>query len=159
MPRWHDTARTILDVIEAGYSEGGTALPARRYVSPGAPAYDCDQVTVHLVRTYSYEGRVTVEVPAPVGDRDAHTLALRAGVYEITIVRCLPPPAPSGAPPAAARLEEAAVVILDDAERVPLLLAAAAQAMALNAVALGGWTSIGGSGGLGGGRMLVTIGV
>lgn len=162
MSRWLDTARAVLAVVEAGYAEGGTPLPARRYVSGHAPAYDCEQVTVHLARTYSYEGRVNVEVPNPIGDRSAHTLGLRAGTYAITIMRCVPvvtsmkgarPVLPQGA-----AIESAAEAILDDAERVPAVLAAAAQTFALNAVSLGAWISVPAQGGLAGGQVQITIG-
>lgn len=161
MSRWLDEARAILAVIEAGYAEGGSPLPVRRYVAGHAPAYDCEQVTVHLVRTFSYDGRVSTEVSAPIGDRSSHTLGLRAGQYAVTIMRAVPTVAKAGARPTlpqASAMEDAAEAILDDAERVPAVLAAGAQGFALNAVSLGAWVSVPAQGGLAGGQVSITVG-
>ena len=47
----YDVAAHVLDVVAAGLTDAGVDVPERRYVAPGPlPAWDCEQLTVALVR-------------------------------------------------------------------------------------------------------------
>ena len=108
-------ADDILDAVTSR-DDTGWALPARRYVSPGAlPAFDCEQVTVTIERVYGYEGDPTVELPSPIVPHVGW--ALRGLVVAITIVRCIHVADSRGTPPTAAELAEDARVLLYDFQR------------------------------------------
>lgn len=85
----------ILDEIITFANEVGWPLPGddapvderRRYVSPGPPPWDCEQVTVHADAQAGHLGAVDLPGSSPM--IDAAGWALRTVVIEVQIVRCL----------------------------------------------------------------------
>ena len=156
--RWWALAGVILATVAAGYDGAGVDLPRRRYRSPGRPVHDCAQVTVHLVRQYTHDGRVTQETTAPVGDRSSHLVALQAASFEVQVVRDVP----GGAqPPPVDQLEAAARLIMGDPQRIKDALSAAYVSGELgtwNGLALGAATVMRPSGLLCGVAVQVAIG-
>lgn len=158
-------ARSVLDAIVAAYAADAVALPDRRLVTPGVPAWDCEGVYVQVERMFAHAGDVTVEALSAVTRTAA--FALRGVGIGVTIVRCVPvvdgdPEWGDAAPPAAAAEEAAAAVILADVVLAQNAIVAAQRAGDLagcNALAFESWSSVGPDGGLAGGVLRFRLGL
>lgn len=118
--RLADTCATLLQVVADGLEGEGITVPERRYVTSGAPAYDCEQLVVALTRLY----------PAiPFQDDPAlpvlRAVLLRAASVAVHLVRCVPTPTQSSrggaALPTAAALDDAGMTLLTDALMMPVV--------------------------------------
>lgn len=154
-------ASSVLAAIESHYSLIGVELPARRYVSDGEPAWDCEQVTVELRRTYPMSGDVRQEVPAL-----ATVEFVRAAEIAVQIVRCAPTVEETiegvATLPSPDAIEESALTKLSDAELVPAALRAGYRDGTLpgcGGVSFVSWRSIGPDGGLTGGETTMRLAI
>lgn len=151
----YDLASDILAAVEDHYLTEGVDLPGRRYVTDGLPAWDCDQVTVRVTRTFGIAGDVRVEAASILGP-----LVLTAADVEVQVVRCAPTVDDSGDPPAPEAIADSAEAVLNDADLVRAALLEAYKAGDLGGcqgAALLGWTPAGPEGGLVGGATLVRL--
>lgn len=96
------------DAIDAG---GLLGAPARQYVSDGLPAFDCEQVTVHLPGLL--EEITSPLSPNPATGSRQVTGRINLVNFVTTVVRCVPVSA-STQPPAAAKIETSARQIYSD---------------------------------------------
>lgn len=109
--RIYDLAEVLLAQVVARH---GADLPARQYVSPGPPPWDCELVAVHCELTAGMGGVVGVQALEPHQQHAAHTM--RYGTFVVTIVRCVP--VGDTALPSTDRLEAAAAQLFGDAQRM-----------------------------------------
>jgi hypothetical protein len=82
--RLWECASKLLDTVANYYREKEEPLPARRFVSPGLPSWECEQVTAYVERTYSGEALDTE------GTGLVDCLVMRHAVIVIEIARCAP---------------------------------------------------------------------
>jgi hypothetical protein len=156
--RLFDLAAAVFDAVVDHFAAAGEPLPDRRYIADGPPSWDCQQLTVHVERTYGTEGNVAAEVLAPVA-----CLVLRGAVVAVEIVRCCPVVDSSGDEviiPPAAEIEETAHQKLRDAVLMTNAIVAAYRAEALpgcHGIAIENWVNSGPQGGLTGGVLRVRI--
>jgi hypothetical protein len=160
--RLYQVADAMLDALVAGFAAESVTLPERQYISAGAPAADCPMLSVHVVRTYAYDGDLAAEVAVARSSHPGH--ALRAAELQVTLLRCVPTVDGELEPiiPTVAEEETAAAEVLADAVLVPAVLRAAAKAGDLpgcGALLMGQWLAIDNSGGLGGGAHTVFAGL
>lgn len=141
----YDTCTALLAAVETHH--GGT-LPARRYVSAGPAAWDCELVAVWCERTYSHDGEVGQELVQSIpGARRT----MRGGLFAVEVVRCAPTPKDSGDPPSVAAEEAAAELVYEDGQRTLNALVAAERDGDLpgcHGVAFADWTVQGPEGAL-----------
>lgn len=147
----YDLAAGALAIIEAAYAEREVAVPARRYVGDGLPAWDCEQLVVWVEQV-------------PVGRADQPELSvddclhLRAALLNIDTVRCAPPMSAKGDAPTVAAIDASAQRVLADpmVQFNALLSAYRAETWsAPKALAFDSWLSLGPDGGFVGGRLTV----
>lgn len=81
-----------LDKVVSIYASYNMPLPGRQYWTLGAPAFDCEQVTVNLVQMYLGEPGNEAALPVPCN-------APRSAVLEIAVVRTTAVPNSQGKPP------------------------------------------------------------
>lgn len=145
-------ADAVLVVVEDFYATNGWPLPGRRLITPGQPAWDCEQVTVHVETVVGHGGDPMIET---VEARLAHpAFAMRAAMIAVSIIRCVPVINDQGYPPHAADEQAAASDILRDAVRVWEAFRLAVRAGDLpgcGAAGFVGWESVGPEGGFAGG--------
>lgn len=104
---------TILESLATQLlTEAADALnpaPTRQFVSHGEPAWDCSQLTVHLVNVH----------PKPFLDPTSAKCAVVAvAVYRIGLVGCVAGPDGKGRPPMAVTLNDEALALLNQAWRL-----------------------------------------
>lgn len=137
-------------------------LPDLQYVTFGEPAWDCDQFTVSIQRTFGMEADVSQETITSVGT----LIAMRAIVLDFQIIRCQPTvdvdtvneielPTPE-------ELEGAAHEIAIDAETMRQVLVAGQMQGNLGAfqgqgLAFENWRALTPAGGYGGGVLTARI--
>lgn len=92
-----EAALNTIPTLAPGY--GGS--PARAFVSIGPPAFDCDQLTVHVGPLG--EGSVAARPPGTSYARVNHVTLVA------TVLRCVPGPDNHGKPPSAAVQQAASV--------------------------------------------------
>lgn len=158
LSRLFDLALALLTAVEDGAAAEGVTLPARRYVAHMLPSADCDQLTVHVERTFGYEGALEAEQLLPQYARAGH--ALRGATYVVQLWRCVPALDDNGNPPTAAALQASAQEIDADAVLLVNSVLAAERAGDLpgcSGVAIENWTPLTASGGLGGGELRVRV--
>lgn len=140
--------------IERHYRSAQIALPDRRLVVPGLPAYDCELLGVHIERVYPFDGSVAQEL---IADEDGGVaFMMRAATVVVYMLRCVPVVTRSGSPPAAKDEEKAAEAILRDPVHLwRSLIEAQAAGTLPGCGGLGweSWESINPDGGLGGGLL------
>lgn len=161
-PSYFVLAGEVLAALEGYYpaAPDGMALPERRYVSAGLPAWDCEQVTVRILRVLTHIGNLVAEVPVVLEDP-----GLRAVDIEIEIVRCCPTVESEGdeiSVPAVEDEDASAQAVLTDAATVEAALFAAIEAGELGgcrSAALLSWTPKGPDGGLVAGTTVFRLGV
>lgn len=151
-------ADACLDAVVAHYIAAGVSLPARQYVANGLPSFDCEQITVFVENTYGIQGSPLAENPAAQLRDAGH--AMRAAVFAITIVRCVPVLDDEGDPPSPADESASAAEIYADATLCLNALVAAEVAGGLpgcGSVAFLQWRNENAQGGLGGGTLRVAV--
>lgn len=121
--------REILERIEAGYENASVPLPARRYVSTGTPAVDCEQVVVVFRQAY-------IGPPGDEAQFPQRCDGPRTASVEVHVTRCIPGPKGSRATaPRAEDIQAAAELQMQDAW---LLLDLAPSTDTWNGMAPGG---------------------
>lgn len=159
--RLFDRAADVLAALELYAAQTSYLLPDRRYVSPGLPAVDCEQVTVHVERTYSFEGDLAAEVLQPHLPRAG--FAARGATIVIQIFRCAPKADTQGTKivlPDVADEEAAALSTYSDAVFVINALLAGeknADLPGCSGLAIENWNSLGPNGGFVGGETRVRV--
>lgn len=151
-------ADAMLAAIVFHYIEEGVDLPARQYVANGLPAFDCEQVTVFCENTVGIQGSPLAEFPSEQFRDAGH--AMRAGIFAVTIIRCVPMLDDDGDPPAVEAEDESAALIYGDAVRALNALIGAEERGDLpgcGSVVFQRWTNENAQGGLGGGTLRVAI--
>jgi hypothetical protein len=156
-----DLATGVIAALEAGYPAAPdvAALPERRYVSDGVPAWDCEQLTVHVVRTFNAALPGGGAAGAPGIPAFGKGPTIRAAEIVVTIVRCSPTIGDDdglneASIPSVEEIEAAALVVLSDAEMIPMLLEEAVRTRQLpscEAITFVSWDGAGPEGGLVGG--------
>jgi hypothetical protein len=161
--RLDDICHAILDAVATGYTTASAALPGRRYVSAGAPAWDCEQVVVHAERVYGQEGDVRAEAPAAYSRHPGHTM--RAVEAIVTIIRCAPAVTRRGqqvVPPTVESEEAVAALVHADMGLVLNSLITAERAGDLpgcNSIAFMQWQAVPVQGDLVGSQQRVRVGL
>lgn len=156
--RIFDIAQACLDAVVAHYITEGVVLPDRQYVSNGLPAFDCEQVTVHVPETFGITGTPLGENPSDQYRDAGH--AMRAGIFAVTIVRCVPTIDDNGQPPAVALEVTASQVIYADAVlslNALIVAEGAGDLPGCGSVVFRSWTNENPQGGFGGGTLRVAI--
>jgi hypothetical protein len=72
--------------VAAYYDFSDVELPARRFVSGGPAAWDCELLAVWADRTFAHAGNVTVEAPALRGAG----LLMQGALFQVELLRCAP---------------------------------------------------------------------
>ena len=165
--RIYAIAEALLAAVEAHYLDPTIAadLPGRRYVANGLPAFDatddgeCDeQLTVFCETTYGIQGSPLLENPeARLADL-GH--AMRAAVFAVTIVRCVPTLSDQGTLPTVEAENESSSLIYEDAVLMLNALLVAERAGDLpgcGSVAFLRWQNENAQGGVGGGTLRVVV--
>lgn len=156
--RIFDIAQACLDAVVAHYLTEAVDLPDRQYVSNGLPAFDCEQITVHVENTFGITGTPLGENPTDQYRDAGH--AMRAGVFAITIIRCVPMLDDDGNAPTVAREVTASQAIYADAVLVLNALIVAegnGDLPGCGAIVFRSWTNENPQGGYGGGTLRVSI--
>lgn len=154
-------AKAVLAAVVDGYAAESVALPARQFVSPGLPAWDCDILAVQATRTFGHAGNVAAEIIDPQTPSAGH--AMRGVALDVHLIRCVPTTHDDGtniSVPSVIEEEAAAEVILTDAQLLLNVLVAAQRAGDLpgcSGLAFEQWRNLGPSGGLGGGVLTVRV--
>lgn len=122
--RLADTAAALLQVAADGLVAAGRTPPERQYVTSGAPAYDCEQLVVALVRLYP--GVPFQDDPSlPV----LRCVLLRSATFAVHLVRCIPTLKEGvrggSTMPAAADLDASGMDLLTDALVLPKVVVGA----------------------------------
>lgn len=143
--------RALRDVVVQYYATEGLDLPSRRYVSPGVPAWDCDQFVVYVERNTS--GTVNAEDTSAID-----CLVVRSATIVAEIARCVPKVEQAGdqvVVPTPEEEEAAAELVLTD----PMALVNAAvqgyrdgSLAGCKGLAVVEWEALGPDGGFAGGR-------
>lgn len=87
----------LLEAVTAITAAGASPPPERQYVAHGAVAWDCEQVSVHLLHLR----------PKLVDPRSERCAILHVATMQVTLLRCHPTAGDRGTPPTAAVLTEA----------------------------------------------------
>lgn len=148
----------LLDAVVAYYAEQNVTLPDRRYVANGLPAIDCEQLTVFCESTVGITGTPLGENPTEWFRDAGH--AMRAGIFAVTLNRCVPVLDDDGDPPPVTDEDTSSAEIYGDAVMVLNALIAAEEAGQLpehGSIVFRGWTNDNAEGGIGGGTLRVSI--
>lgn len=139
------------------YAARGVTLPARRLVTPGLPAWDCELLAVQAESLIPFDGDVLLGTSS--SREAAPAFQMRAVNLGITVARCTPLSDDGEAP--AAQLEEAtAKIVLTDAGLCWNALVAAQAAERIpccGSLGFLSWTALGPEGGLVGGLLRVAV--
>jgi hypothetical protein len=76
-------AQSILDAVVSVFEQAGVDLPERRYTVVGAPAHDCEQVTVEFQQLY-------LGPPGDQAQSPQHCDAPRTAYFQVEIARAVP---------------------------------------------------------------------
>lgn len=116
-----------LDAIVSGWPGDLEPLPARRYVTFGEVAWDCEQLVVSVERTFGVD---TADVLSEnvLGIDASAPFQLRGLTLACSLIRCVPVVKDSGAPPTTTELNESASIVLADGVAMFNALAAAQRA-------------------------------
>ncbi len=158
--RVYDVCTDLLGAIIANH---GGSLPARAFVSAGAPAWDCELLATWCERTYTTDGDITVEARQPLPGA-SHTL--RAGLFVVTLLRCTPAVLDEQGGevvlPTVEQEQEASELLYEDNQRIMNALVAAEKDGSLpgcHGIAMLDWRSLGPFGGLVAGEQRVAVGL
>lgn len=108
-----DLAAEYLAAVAAALVTTDAGVPDRAYVSPGAPAFDCEQVTVHVGGPVEAD-TAPLAPPLMLGERTQVQGAVFLIQMTATIVRCTAVSDEDGNPPPIADLEASAMKIHAD---------------------------------------------
>lgn len=97
-------AAELLEAAEAGLATTAAGSPDRAYVSIAAPAYDCEQVTVH----YAIATKAPFNSPSGAGFHRLAGGSVNIVAFDTTVLRCVPVLDGSQRAPSVAQLEAAA---------------------------------------------------
>lgn len=153
------------DLLAAVQTRHGSPLPARQFISAGAPAWDCELLAAWCERTAGL-GSADPNVEAAVAHSREPTHAMRYGVFVLTLMRCTPAvPDTVGAEvvlPTVADEQAASSQLYEDAQRMLNAVVAAEKAGELtecHSLALVDWRIIGPDGGYVAGELRLRIGL
>jgi hypothetical protein len=152
------TASALLDAVVGYYETNGVALPDRQLVALGLPAWDCEQLTVSIDRIYGHGGDVNIEQPTALHAHPA--FSMRAAVFSILLLRCVPVSDDDGTPPDADAENAAALAVYADQQLVENAVIAsynAGELASCNGLTVVEWLSQTPAGGLGGGLTRVRL--
>lgn len=110
--RVDEMAQTLLDHVVVHFEAAGVDLPDHRVVTAGAPAWDCEQLTVTLVGVGWGQAIDSATESARPGS-PLSVYALRHAVYAVSIVRCVPTNDPD--PPSMDELNASGLQFMKDA--------------------------------------------
>lgn len=155
--RLYRVARSTLDTVVDHFTDEAVALPARRFVCDGLPAWDCEQLVTWVDRVYV--GTVDAEAV-----RSVDCYHERVAVVGVLLVRCTPNvPKEQGQRvllPAPAEIESHTQVVLADATLVENALLEHAGEFGLGGhrgMAFESWQRQGPEGGFSGGLLRVRL--
>lgn len=153
-------------LLSAVVDHHGGTLPARQYVSAGAPAFDCELLATWCERTEGYDGNVAAAPGVGMQMSKSAGFAMRVGTFVVTLVRCTPAVPDSKGPkvalPTVAQEEDASETLYGDSQRVLNALVTAHRAGALSgchSLMFMEWAPIGPEGGMVAGELRVRIGL
>lgn len=159
----YDLAKKLLAAVVDYYQGENVELPERRFVCPYLPILDCEQLTVHVERTFSNEGDPAVQVIQSIGSHPGH--GLRTAVFVIALSRCVPLHDMQGdsivLPPIADEEAAAAQIHADGVHLFNAVLVADKNGDlgGCDLLAILEWISAGNEAGLAGGALRVWIGL
>lgn len=108
-------AETLLARVIAHFGAAGVDLPTHRLVTAGAPAWDCEQLTVTLVGIGWGQAIDSATESARPGS-PMSVFATRHAVYAVSLVRCVPQPNDHDmSPPSVADLTASGLQFMRDA--------------------------------------------
>jgi hypothetical protein len=142
----------VLDTIVATFDEAGVALPDRRFVTFGAPAADCSQVTVALQQIY-------LGTPGLPPTEPSSCSSPTTAVCHVEILRPVPIPEGRQTSVPVAEMVAAAQVQIRDAELLLLCVSRMCGAVWGNMGVFADVTMGAEQGGYAGPLMTLTIGV
>lgn len=152
-------------LLAAVVTRHGSPLPARQYVSAGAPAWDCELLATWCERTAGLASADPNQEGA-VAHTGEPTHAMRYGVFVLTLMRCTPAvPDTVGTEAVLPSVDEeraAAAQLYEDAQRMLNAVRAAEKAGELtecHSLAFMEWRTIGPDGGLVAGELRLRIGL
>lgn len=151
LPDLFASLAAVRDAVSDFYDSNGIPLPARRLVTPGLPAWDCEQMTVTAVSSYNVNGFIQTSVFEQ--RHDAVGFSLRALIIDISVVRCVAVMSDTGKAPSVEEIEADALAVAVDEVALREAVRGAVEDGALPSytnVALDNWTAITPSGGFGG---------
>jgi hypothetical protein len=105
-------AQVLLAHTVVHFDAAGVELPEHRVVTAGAPAWDCEQLTVTLVGVGWGQAPDSATESARPGS-PVSVYAVRHALYAVSLVRCVPLPNPD--PPSMAELNAAGLRFMRDA--------------------------------------------
>lgn len=82
-----DVGQALLDSVTDRLVLAGIEVPERRLLVAGLPAFDCEQLTVHLQTTGTVQGDPNASLQTAVGPHAA--FAMRAWQFVVSLVRCV----------------------------------------------------------------------
>jgi hypothetical protein len=107
-------AQVLLAHTIVHFGAAGVELPEHRVVTAGAPAWDCEQLTVTLVGVGWGQAPDSATESARPGS-PVSVYAVRHALYAVSLVRCVPVPDEQGAAPTMAELNAAGLRFMRDA--------------------------------------------
>lgn len=152
--RSFNAAQALLDAVVAHYATVAVDLPERQYVTDGTPAWDCEQLTVQMERTFN--GLPDQPTVAPLD-----CLLVRTAIFVIELVRCIPvveDELGNAVVPAADEISASARRILGDQALIVNAVVGAQRAGELagcRGLTIVDWENAEPQGGLGGGRQRI----
>lgn len=135
--------------VASYYDDNGISLPARRYVSAGRPAFDCELFCVSVQNVASHSGDIRVDVIESM--TTSAGFMLRYARLVLWVVRCGAVINDNGDPPTVTAEEAAAQPVLSDEENMRAAILAAVRSGALDGcadVAFEQWQNFDTEGGL-----------
>lgn len=160
----YDLAASVLAGIVTNWPATAEPLPTRAFVMPGVPAWDsCEQLTVHVERTYSIDGDITAETLADTTRGSVFTT--RAATLVATLIRCVHDADTVGdtiVVPSVADYTADSQVILGDAQALWNAILAGyrdGDFGSCDSVAFEDWSGVGPEGGFAGGTLRFRIGL
>lgn len=145
-------ATALLDAIVAGYESYGVELPARRFLAPGLPAWDCEEVAVWIERIFQHQGDVNIETNTVSAAHPA--LMMQGAMMRVLVTRCTPMMYDDGSPPPTSESTAAALSIYADQMLVRNSIIDAynrGELAGCSGLSIVEWVAAADSGGMGGG--------
>lgn len=144
-------AKAILTAVQDGLASEGVAVPARAYVSAGAPAFDGGVCSLLAVWADLADRDITGGGDPNTYEDDNAKWIMRTGQFVVTLARCAPTLSDNGAAPSVAQEEAAAQLLYGDATSILNAVVAgylAGDFGSCHGLGYAGWTVIGPSGGV-----------